>query len=166
MKVAVDALNAFYASRSGSGRVVRGWMTRELRGEAIADNVRYVRAILDTVRPRFGWKLPVATLGFSQGASMAWRAALLAGHEVAGVVALAGDVPPESAQLLAASPFPRRALLARGEGDDWYAAEKLASDRDLLAARGVEVEALTFAGGHEWTPEFRRAASRFLLALA
>jgi len=160
--VAVDALHAFYARSSGEGRVVRGWMTREMRDEAIEDNVRYVRGILESVRRRFGWKLPVATLGFSQGASMAWRAALLVGHEVAAAIALAGDVPPELGELAPESPFPRRALLARGERDEWYTAERMGRDRELLAGRGVEVECLTFAGGHEWSDRFRQAAASLL----
>jgi predicted esterase len=163
---AVDALHAFYARSSGSGKVVRGWMTRDLREEAIEDNVRYVRGVLDAVRSRFGWRLPLAVAGFSQGASMAWRAALLAGHETAAVLALAGDVPPELAGLPEASPFPRRALLGRGAGDDWYTDAKLEADRKMLEERGVEVRPLRFEGGHEWTDAYRAAAADLLTALA
>jgi predicted esterase len=157
--VAVDALHAFYARNSGGGTVVRGWMTRDLRPESIADNVRYAGDVLERVRSRFGWRLPVAVLGFSQGASMAWRAALLAGHEIAAVAALAGDIPPELAELPPSTPFPARALLARGEADEWYDAARLTADRALLDAREVEVDELVFAGGHEWTDEFRRRAA-------
>jgi predicted esterase len=164
--LAVDALHAFYARETGDGRVVRGWMTRDLREEAIADNVRYVRAILAAARARFGWRRPIVCLGFSQGTSMAWRASLLAGHEVAATVALAGDVPPELGELPDSTPFPPRALLARGEADDWYAAEKLARDRELLAARTVDVETVEFPGGHEWSDEFRSAVGRLLEELA
>jgi len=164
--VSVNALHAFYARSSGSGRVVRGWMTRDLREEAIADNVAYVRDILDRVRPRFGWRAPVVTAGYSQGASMAWRAALLAGHEVAAAAALAGDLPPELARLPAASPFPRRALLARGEADEWYTAERLAGDRELLVARGVAVREIVFPGGHEWSDAFRSALGELLGVVA
>jgi predicted esterase len=152
--VAVDALHAFYDRRGE--RVLRSWMTRDLREEAIADNVAYVASILAAVRRRFGWRLPVAALGFSQGASMAWRAALLGGHEVESVIALAGDVPPELASLPPA-PFPRRALLARGESDEWYTAAKLETDAVLLEARGIAVERLVYAGGHEWSDAFRDA---------
>ena len=42
--VAVDALHAFYAG--STGEVLRGWMTRELREEAIADNVACNRILL------------------------------------------------------------------------------------------------------------------------
>ena len=159
---AVDALHAFYARGDGSGRVVRGWMTRDLREEAIEDNVRYVRGVLDALRTRFGWRVPVAVLGFSQGASMAWRAALLAGHEIALVVALGGDLPPELAGLPPSTPFPAGALVARGGSDEWYSVEKLEADRERLAPRVPGLETLVFAGGHEWTDEFRAAAGEAL----
>lgn len=164
--VAVDALHAFYASRSGSGRVARGWMTREMREEAIEDNVEYVRGILESVRTRFGWRLPVVAFGYSQGASMAWRAAVLTGHEIAACIALAGDLPPELADLPPQVPFPSRALIGRGEDDDWYSEPKLAIDRERLEARGATVETLTFAGGHEWTEAFRAVTSTFLATVA
>ncbi|HLF55559.1 MAG TPA: phospholipase [Thermoanaerobaculia bacterium] len=164
--VAVDALHAFYSRSAGTGTVVRGWMTSDLRQETIVDNVRYLRSILDAVRSRFGWRRPVAHLGFSQGASMAWRAALLAGHEAAAAVALGGDIPPELAELPVSSPFPARALLARGEADEWYSAERLEADRAVLAPRAVEVETLVFAGGHEWSDPFRAAVAALLGRIA
>lgn len=159
--LAVDALHAFYAG--STGEVLRGWMTRELREEAIEDNVAYVRRILDAVRPEVGWTVPLAFLGFSQGASMAWRAALLAGHGGAPppvVVALAGDIPPELAKHQ--GPFPEKVLLAHGDQDEWYTQEKLDTDVQLLQAKGIHPETLTFAGAHGWTDEFRQAAATFL----
>lgn len=161
--VAVDALHAFYERRTE--RVVRSWMTRELREETIAANVAYARTILESVRGRFGWRLPVVTFGFSQGASMAWRAALLTGQEIAAAVALAGDVPPELARLPPSTPFPRRALLGRGTGDEWYDEAKLGSDLALLEGRGVDVEVARFDGGHEWSDPFRAAFGRLLASL-
>jgi predicted esterase len=158
--VAVDALHAFYAS--STGEVIRGWMTRELREESIADNVDYVRTVLEQVRGELGWKAPLTFLGFSQGASMAWRAALLAGHAAAegcDVVAFAGDIPPELDRL--ESPFPRRALIVYGEGDDWYRG-KVEADRALLERHGLTPELSTFAGGHEWTDAARDAIAAFL----
>ncbi len=159
--LAVDALHAFYAG--STGEVLRGWMTRELREEAIEDNVAYVRRILDVVRPEIGWTVPLAFLGFSQGASMAWRSALLSGHGGAPppkVVALAGDIPPELARHQ--GPFPEKVLLAHGDQDEWYTREKLASDIQLLQIKGIHPQALTFEGGHAWTDEFRQAAGAFL----
>lgn len=162
--VAVDALNAFYDRKSGE--VVRGWMTRELRELAIEDNLRYVRSILDDVRPRFGWRLPLVFLGFSQGVAMAWRAAVASGHGAAALVALAGDVPPELLELPAEVPFPQRILIARGTLDDWYTEAKMAEDVAALAARGVAAEALVFEGGHVWSDPFRAAVGQLLSGLA
>lgn len=159
--LAVDALHAFYAG--STGEVLRGWMTRELREEAIADNVEYVRRILDAVRPEVGWTVPLAFLGFSQGASMAWRAAVLGGHGGAPaprVVALAGDIPPELARH--EGPFPTEVLLAHGDQDEWYHQEKLRQDVELLQSKGVRPQVLTFEGGHVWTDDFRQAAGAFL----
>lgn len=162
--VSVDALNAFYDRKSGE--VVRGWMTKELRELAIADNVDYLRAILDEVRPRFGWRLPLLFLGFSQGVAMAWRAAVAAGHGAAAMVALAGDVPPELLRMPAEVPFPRRVLLARGSLDDWYSETKMAEDVAALAARGVRAETLVFEGGHVWSDPFRAATGQLLSELS
>lgn len=159
--LAVDALHAFYAG--STGEVLRGWMTRELREEAIQDNVAYVRRILDVVRPEVGWTVPLAFLGFSQGASMAWRAALLTGHGGAPapkVVALAGDIPPELASH--AGPFPKEVLIAHGDKDEWYDQTKLSADVQLLQTKGIRPQTLTFDGAHVWTDEFRQAAGEFL----
>lgn len=159
--LAVDALHAFYAG--STGEVLRGWMTRELREEAIEDNVAYVRRILDVVRPEVGWTVPLAFLGFSQGASMAWRAAVLAGHggtPAPQVLALAGDIPPELAKH--EGPFPEKVLLAHGDQDEWYNQEKLQTDVQLLQAKGIHPQTLTFQGGHAWTDDFRQAAGAFL----
>jgi len=162
--LAVDALNAFYERKSGE--VVRGWMTRDLREAAIEDNLAYFRAILDEVRARFGWRLPLLFVGFSQGTAMAWRAAVAAGHGAAAVAALAGDLPPELAELPEAVPFPPRALLARGTLDDWYTEAKMAADAAALGARGVAVETVIFEGGHVWSGPFRAAAGQLLSSLA
>jgi predicted esterase len=155
--VAIDALHAFYAG--STGEVIRGWMTRELREEAIADNCLYVADVLTAVRGELGWKVPVAFLGFSQGASMAWRAALLAGHGAGDVVAFAGDIPPELGDFEA--PFSGRVLLVHGDGDDWYVGKR-PGDEAILARHGVKPEIAVFAGGHEWTEAAREAIGKFL----
>ena len=54
------------------------------------------------------------------------------------------------------------ALVARGERDEWQTAAKLQADEVRLRAAGVNVSSLQFDGGHEWTPDFSRAAGDFL----
>lgn len=158
--VAVQALHPFYNSRTGE--VVASWMTRLDRQLAIQDNVRYVAEV---VRREIGEAGPLGTLvyiGFSQGTAMAYRAAAAAGHPCRGVVALAGDIPPELADPAARLP---PVMIGRGRDDEWYTEEKLDRDLQVLAAKGIEPRLLRFAGGHEWTDAFRQGVASFLTDL-
>jgi predicted esterase len=149
--VAVQALHPFYTKND---RIVASWMTRQDRALAIADNVRYVAAVVAAVRDEFGVTAPVAFAGFSQGGAMAYRAAAQAGG--AGVIVLAADVPPD---VTAGLP---PVLIGRGHGDTWYSEDKLAADLHRLRGMAVDAETCVFDGGHEWTDEFAVAAGRFL----
>lgn len=154
---AVQGLHPFY---NRAGEVIAGWMTRQDRELAIADNVRYAASVVAEVHRT----LPVADrlvfLGFSQGAAMAYRAAAGSGHPCRGVVVLGGDVPPEieSRDLGAFPPV----LLGRGGSEEWYDAAKMEHDVELLRRKGIDVRPVVFAGGHEWTNEFRASAGEFL----
>jgi predicted esterase len=157
---AVEALHLFY---NRADEVVASWMTRAGREQAILDNVRYVTGVVAEVRAQItvgGAADRLAVIGFSQGTAMAYRAAAAGLAGLRGVVALGGDVPPELAQR-SLEGFPP-VLLGRGDREEWYTAEKMAKDLALLQGKGVEVRTAGFAGGHEWTDEFRAAAGRFL----
>jgi predicted esterase len=166
---AIQGLHPFY--RRSDQQVVAGWMTRLDRELAIEDNIAYVSRTLATLRghdpdsgresgggngdraPHASRSPPrLALAGFSQGVAMTYRAAARCGLPVDAVVALAGDVPPElqGAEL----PSRPRVLAGRGSEDDWYTAEKLAADLEVLAAMGVRAEGFTFDGGHEWGEAF------------
>jgi len=155
--VAVQSLHLFYTR---AREVVGSWMTRVLREETIADNVAYAASVVAAVRSEFAPGGPLVYLGFSQGTSMAYRAAALAGHEARGVIALCGDLPPELAEDRGLRLPP--VFMARGARDDWFTAEKMERDLAALRARGVPARGLTFEGGHEWSPEFYAAAGEFL----
>jgi predicted esterase len=93
---------------------------------------------------------------------MAYRAALLGAHAPAGVIALAGDIPPElKAPDTAVRPWPP-VLLATGARDIWFTPTRLADDVAFLESCGIPCESLVFDGGHEWTDAFREAAGRWL----
>jgi predicted esterase len=160
--VAVEALHRFY-DRTHS-RVVGSWMTKVDREQAIACNVRYVAAVVAAATAEIPSDGRVVTLGFSQGASMAYRAAAHSPGPVRGVVALGGDVPPELADGPRAGLPP--VLIGRGLRDDWYTEEKLGIDLQRLDGRGVVPEVVRFEGGHEWTDAFRDAAGAFLARVA
>jgi len=155
--VAVQALHLFYTR---GGEVVGSWMTKLDREQAIADNIAYVASVVARVREEFPEARPLVYAGFSQGASMAYRAAARSGHACAGVIALGGDLPPDVAEDEAA-PLPP-ALVARGQRDEWFTGEKMDRDLQRLFARGVRVQSLVFDGGHEWGADFFFAAGAFL----
>jgi predicted esterase len=156
--VAVQALHPFYDRKANE--VVASWMTRLDRELAIEDNLRYVGEVVSAVQREFQPAERLVYAGFSQGVAMAYRAAAGAGHACQGVIALAGDFPPELKERSLSS-FPP-VLLGRGSEERWYDEKKLARDLEHFRSRGFAVETCLFAGGHEWTAEFYEAAGRFL----
>ena len=144
----VQALHPFYTARTQ--QIVASWMTRLDRELAIADNIAYVRSVLEW----FHQSKTVVFAGFSQGGAMAYRAASDFGR-AAGLIVLASDVPPDVTSNLPP------VLIGRGALDDWYTDEKLKKDLSSLAGR-AEVKTIVFDGVHEWTDAFRSAAGEFL----
>lgn len=155
--VAVQSLHLFYTK---GGDVVGSWMTKLGREHAIADNIRYVSAVVAEVKRDVPAGAELVYAGFSQGASMAYRAAARAGHACTALVALGGDMPPEIADDRSAR-LPS-VLIGRGESDDWFTREKLQEDLGRLARLGVSARSFVFPGGHEWTEAFRAAMGEFL----
>ncbi|HEX2832095.1 MAG TPA: phospholipase [Thermoanaerobaculia bacterium] len=149
--IAVQALHPFYTR---TGQIVASWMTSLDRENAMADNLAYVAKVLASVpEPR-----TLVFAGFSQGATMAARAAAHVGKP-AGLMLLGGDIPPD-VKADAALRLPPT-LLGRGERDEWYTDEKLKKDMSYLEATS-RVTTCVFDGGHEWTDAYREAAGRFL----
>ena len=161
--IAIQALHPFYKTRTGE--VVASWMTRLDREPAIRNNIDYVSRVLEQEigSPDGAEAAPLVFTGFSQGTAMAYRAAAGTGRDCRGVVALAGDVPPELKDgALSGLPV---ALLGRGSRDEWYSEEKLEEDMRALESQGVDCRPVRFDGGHEWTDGFRAMVGRFLDAL-
>jgi predicted esterase len=156
--VSVQGLNRFYQRRTNE--VVAGWMTRQNRELAIADNLAYVSSAIDAVRREWPATATQVFAGFSQGVAMTFRAAAAAPRSVSGVIAVGGDVPPELDA--AALNRVRSALVCRGSRDEWYTDGMFANDLRRLRDAGVEVTPIAFDGGHEWSAEVVLAASAFL----
>ena len=153
--VSVDALHRFYRQRHGT--VVGSWMTRENREAAIAHNTTYVKSVVEKVMESWPTSGTLVFAGFSQGVAMAYRAAAGCGLRCHGIIALAGDVPPELADTPSKAWPP--VLVARGQDDAWYTQAKMEQDLRIL---GDAADSIVFAGGHEWSDEFRHAAGAFL----
>ena len=157
--VSVQALNRFYQRRTNE--VIAGWMTRQDRELAITDNIAYVGGVLEAVSREWPARPLVVFAGFSQGVSMAFRAAAATtSRAVGGVIAAGGDIPPEIP--LERLPSLGAVVLCRGTRDEFYSAEKFSADRQRLNDAGVAVTAVEFDGGHEWSSDVIAAASGFL----
>jgi len=154
--VSIQGLHRFYQRRTNE--VVAGWMTRQDRELAIADNLAYVAAVTEAIGREWPGASRVVLAGFSQGVAMTYRAA--AASRVDGVIAVGGDVPPElDAAALAHVPA---ALVCRGARDEFYAPATFDNDVRRLREAGAEVRPLLFEGAHEWSDEVVRAAGAFL----
>ena len=90
---------------------------------------------------------------------MAYRAAAFVPRPCRGVIALAGDVPPDVAPVTAGLP---PVLLGRGTADAWYTTEKATKDLAVLRGAGVVVDEHVFAGGHVWDDSFVARAGAFV----
>lgn len=157
----VQALHPFY--RRSTGEVVASWMTSLDRKRALRSNVYYVRKVLRRLEAEFSLSETLVFAGFSQGAAMAFRAAVSTTRGSSAVIALGGDIPPElnSGRLRKAG----RVLIGRGRRDNWYTEEKLERDVSRLEAAGVDFEICRFDGGHEWGGSFLDRVGGFLVEI-
>ncbi len=109
----------------------------------------YILAVVDEVSKGCSVS-KVVLLGFSQGVSAAYLAALRRPGRIAGVVAFAGKFPEEEVtpeEIRAGSQI--RVLIGHGTADRNVDLAESARARDLLRGAGYEVRFLTFDGGHE-----------------
>jgi predicted esterase len=156
--ISIQGLNRFYQRRTNE--VVAGWMTRQHRELAIADNLAYVDAVMEAVRQEWPVASTMVYAGFSQGVAMAFRAAAARSQRARAVIAVGGDVPPEIDRTALAGVG--AVLLCRGRQDEWYTADLFEKDRRRLLDANVDLRALEFEGGHEWSAQVPDAASSFL----
>ena len=155
----VQALNRFY-DRDNT-KVIAGWMTRQDRELAIADNITFVASVVAALRRDHPTTDALVYAGFSQGAAMAYRAAAFAGP-ASGVIVLAGDVPPDVAPR---ATFLPPILIGRGTTDHWYTGPKAEADLAVLRDAGTSFDVHVFEGGHVWEASFRTRAGELLDAV-
>ena len=158
--VSVQALHRFYTRSDES--VVASWMTRQDRDAAIADNIEYVDRAVDAAVGEDAGVL--VYLGFSQGASMAARAAAHGTRRASGVVLLGGDIPADAKTGPGDRFLTLPVLVGIGARDTWYQ-PKADADIQFLRDRNASPHVVRFDGGHEFTDEFRSAVGAWIVRL-
>ena len=152
--VAPEALSRFYLDRSAlpndqPPRVGATWMTREDRDHEIADQVAYLDALHDLVRPAAAAAVRLRVLGFSQGVATVARWLALGRARADELILWAGAFPPD----VELTGFARRlgpasVVLVAGARDElasWTAAD---SQLQRFTDAGVSARLVAFEGGH------------------
>ena len=152
--VAPEALSRFYLDRSALPndqplRVGATWMTREDRDHEIADQVAYLDALHDLVRPAAPAAVRLRVLGFSQGVATVARWLALGRARADELILWAGAFPPD----VELTGFARRlgpasVVLVAGARDElasWTAAD---SQLQRFTDAGVSARLVAFEGGH------------------
>lgn len=151
-----EALQRFYASdptrphTNRTARVVASWMTREARGDDIADNHDYLDALWETVRASAP-EAALHVLGFSQGGATAarWSAARAARGTPPARLVLWGSMLPDDLDLAVDAPLRTVPLtLVFGTRDRWAPAARIDAERARLADAGLAADIRQFTGGH------------------
>ena len=152
--VAPEALSRFYLDSSRKvgdpePRIGATWMTREDREHEIADQVSYLDALLDRVRPPNASSARLRVLGFSQGVATVVRWLDRGRARADEIILWAGAFPPDVDVAKFAERIGRASVVlvvgTRDELTPWAGAD-VALGR--LQSAGVAARLITFDGGH------------------
>jgi predicted esterase len=144
--VAPEAFQRFYLIGDWN-KVGCSWMTRDLREHDIVNNNRYIQEAVEEATAGLDWSnVRLTILGFSQGASTAWRFARHTPLEVANLILWAGTFPDEPlspeklAKLKIFSPM--------GDKDEYLTPERIAAHQVVVDKMGIKPVIVPFVGGH------------------
>lgn len=159
IRLSIEALHSFINAKGQPGA---SWMTRCDRELRIAENVRYVDAVIERVMAEQPVDGRLVLHGFSQGAGMACRTVVLGCHPVVGVMLLGGDIPPEIDDCSRM----RAVHIGRGDRDRFYPQKRFEADFARLREAGVDTMENPYRGAHGPTAEYFDDAGRFLAGMA
>ena len=149
--VAPEGLSRYYV-RGSAGHVGASWMTREDRDQEVLDYLHYLDTLHLHLTEGFD-EAPerVVLLGFSQGCATVTRWAARGSIRPDRLI-LWGEVPAhdltdEDYQRL--SERPGRIELVAGREDPVVSAEAIDRAAAALRVQGLEVEVVSFEGGHD-----------------
>lgn len=148
--IAPEGLSRYYL-RAGKPKVGASWMTRHDRQSEINDYVEYLDSVANAVFLDLDRSLVrVRVLGFSQGASTAYRWATLGEWRPDHLIAWGGDIPPELNMASLASLVNEgcKLTIVSGDDDQFYTSAKLLSDVERLDEALIRKEVIRFDGKH------------------
>ncbi|SIS48810.1 alpha/beta hydrolase [Belliella pelovolcani] len=132
------------------GRVGANWMTKYERETAIENNHRYLNALLDSQLESFTTEPKLKILGFSQGAATASRWASQIGYPVDKLILWGGGFAHDLKWDGFEEKFQQtRLYVVLGNQDEFITPESIKKQEELIRVINIEVEKVTYSGGHD-----------------
>lgn len=150
--VAPQAPHQFYMD-TATKKVGCNWLTAYQKEQSIEDINRYLDTLIKHLVTEYKLIAPrIFLMGFSQGASVAYRFAVSGLVQPAGLIACGADIPPDVIEKLPLQPaFP--VLLAQGKEDSLVQEAVFEANQRILCEVNYPFEEFRYDGGHEITQE-------------
>lgn len=150
--VAPEGPHRFYVS-GFSGRVGASWMTKEDRLTDIEDHIRYLDALVVSIKTQVSKTAQWHVLGFSQGVATATRWLEQGKHNINTLTCWAGSLPQDVAFTAPESPFATLPFWAfYGDADALVPAAQQAPFLLTLQPHLPHFQVMQYAGGHAFDP--------------
>ena len=145
--VAPEGMSLFYIP-PGWQRVGATWMTKEKRQSEIDDYVAFLDQVKEHVLAEIGHHCQINLLGFSQGATTAWRWAKLGNAAPKHFVNWAGSLPEELGSMISVNGQRTHLYYVHSSEDEYISAE--AAQKQTLALQKLDPSLKTyhFDGNH------------------
>lgn len=146
--VAPEGLNRFYASGFG-GDVLSSWMTSRDRLYEISDFAEYLSQLYKTYINQISAKALKTVLGFSQGATTAFRWLHARSEQVDNLIAYAGWIPEDiNLESGATNPDNINLLYTYGINDPYLTPERIIAMEEVISKNNLKIPIIEYDGDH------------------
>ncbi|QDH79138.1 alpha/beta hydrolase [Echinicola soli] len=147
--IAPEAQNHGYL-KGFSGRVGANWMTKHERGNAIANNNRFLNQILARNLEQFTDPPSIHILGFSQGCATATRWASQLSCPIKSLILWGGGFAHDLDFSMVSSKLSEtRIWSVEGDSDEFLTDERKLEQAEILSRMTVKKESILYSGGHD-----------------
>ncbi len=146
--LAPEGLSRFYWG-GFTGEPAASWMTREGRLHEIADYSNYLTTLYDLFLARMPADVRIILLGFSQGCATQMRWVMRTFPVFHHLIFWAGSIPEDLDYRPRLGYFSDKGLhFVYGDQDQFITPERVAQQRELIRASGLQLQEHTFEGKH------------------
>ena len=145
--IAPEGLSLFYLP-PGWNRVGATWMTKEKRISEIQDYIRFLDQVHQAILPTVPHDCQINLLGFSQGATTAWRWMRETQLNPHHFINWAGSLPEDGTTASAYRPADTHLHYISATQDEFVTPEAALKVTQLMAPLGRSLHTYTFDGSH------------------